>query len=325
MLDRILSFVVKIPLVDGIMTYATKRSFRIVYYHMISDSPLSYYFDTQLSEANFVKQIKWFKKHFNIISLEEALARLEANSSLDGYLSITFDDGFRECYDIVAPILLEEKITSTFFLITDCLDNKKLMWRNRLLYIINNVPKNKIIKLISEKPAIGPSTNLLKDSMQWGTNDKETFADFLWDGLVDISQNEWLEMNRPYMSTKQVKELLNTGFFIGSHTKSHPHCDRLNYNQFEEEVMGSIRYLEQKFSTKVLSFAYPFGDRAKKEYEIKISNQTHLKMMLGVRDRLSNINYPLDWERIGMENKNAHSKFFFRPINQLLQTNRHIL
>lgn len=325
MLKNILSFVVRIPLMDSVMTYVTKNSFRIVYYHMISDNMQSYYYNSHLSRANFVKQIKWFKNHFKIISLEEALVRLEANKSLDGYLSITFDDGFRECYDIVAPILLQEKATATFFLITDCLNNKKLMWRNKLLYIINNVPGDSITKFISDNPLISPSNNLLDDSRLWELEKLDTYSDLLWESLVDIPQNEWLETNRPYMNIKQISELINAGFSIGSHTKSHPLCDRLNYNQFEDEVIGSISYLEREFSTKILSFAYPFGSRAKKEYEIKLLNQTHLKMMLGVRDSLSNSNYPLGWERIGMENKNAHSNFFFTPLKQFIKNSQFFL
>ena len=303
------------------MTYVTKKSFRIVYSHMISDSIHSYYSNSQVSEANFVRQIKWYKKHFKIISLEEALARAESKYSLDGYLSITIDDGFRECYDIIAPILLQEKTTATFFLITDCIDNKKLMWRNKLLYLINSVPGDIIIKFLSANPTISPSKNLLADSMKWGVNNNDKYSDFLWDNLVNISQDEWLDLNKPYMTTKQILELLDIGFSIGSHTKSHPICDNLDYKDFEEEVVDSVSFLEREFSTKILSFAYPFGSRAKKEYETKLLNNTDLKMILGVRDSFGNKSNPSEWERIGMENKNAQSIFFFRPLRQYLKKN----
>ena len=115
------------------------NSLRIVYYHMVSDRNHAYYFnDKSISVDQFVKQIGILKKFFDVISLNEALMMLKSGQPLFNKLVITFDDGFRECSTVVAPILLEESVTATFFLIGNCLNNNDLMWRNKLLILQNN-------------------------------------------------------------------------------------------------------------------------------------------------------------------------------------------
>ena len=43
---------------------------------------------------------------------------------------------------------MKKKVTATFFLIENCIDNLDLMWRNKLLYIVNKCDKN--LELLAE-------------------------------------------------------------------------------------------------------------------------------------------------------------------------------
>ena len=52
---------------------------------------------------------------------------------------ITFDDGFRELYDIVAPILQEKKLTATIFLTRNYLDNAELGYDNKKSLILEQL------------------------------------------------------------------------------------------------------------------------------------------------------------------------------------------
>ena len=109
-------------------------SLRIVYYHIISDSDPEYYFPNKaLSIQEFRDHIKFFKRRYDIISIEEAIELSDNNQSLKNKLVITFDDGFQENYSIIAPILFENNVRATFFLISSCIDNQDIMWRNKIL------------------------------------------------------------------------------------------------------------------------------------------------------------------------------------------------
>ena len=48
-------------------------------------------------------------------------------------------------------------------------------------------------------------------------------------------------------------------------------------------------------------FAYPFGERASRDFENRLLNDCDLKLLLGINDQLKNTALKYDWERVGME------------------------
>ena len=114
-----------------------RDNFRIIYYHTVSNNKKPYHFN-HVRVENFKKQIDYFSDRYNIISLNEALKKDRNGENMKDYLSLTTDDGFVENYDIVSPILSERNLDATFLLIEDTIDNKTLVWRNQLLYVVNN-------------------------------------------------------------------------------------------------------------------------------------------------------------------------------------------
>ena len=102
------------------------ESLSIAYSHIVAPKTPLYYYESIPPKA-FQTQIQFFKKHYNIIGLHEALTKVHHNESLKNHLVLTFDDGYKSCYDYIAPILVEENATATFFLNTATLDNQHLM------------------------------------------------------------------------------------------------------------------------------------------------------------------------------------------------------
>lgn len=60
-----------------------------------------------------------------------------------------------------------------------------------------------------------------------------------------------------YMKTRMVKDLIKSGWEIGSHSARHQDVSQTQY--LETEVAGSKADLEKMFDIKINSFAYPFG------------------------------------------------------------------
>ena len=113
-----------------------KDSLRIAYYHIVASQSPDYYFDNKIiSPEVFRKHLSFFARHFEIVTLNEAMKMAEQGESLHRKLVLTFDDGFSENYSVIAPILKDAGIPATFFLIGNCIDNKELMWRNKLIVV----------------------------------------------------------------------------------------------------------------------------------------------------------------------------------------------
>lgn len=66
----------------------------------------------------FESYCQLFSRYFNVVSLSHFVERLEHGESVGGMLAITFDDGYRDNYDVAAPILKRWKLPATFFVTT---------------------------------------------------------------------------------------------------------------------------------------------------------------------------------------------------------------
>ena len=62
------------------------------------------------------------------------------------------------------------------------------------------------------------------------------------------------------MSWEQVRELADSGWEIGSHTRTHPHLTTLDDHQLEAELVRSRAELEEALGRPCETIAYPYGD-----------------------------------------------------------------
>jgi peptidoglycan/xylan/chitin deacetylase (PgdA/CDA1 family) len=303
------NFMRVLPVLNNVSRFK-KDSLRIVYYHIVSSETREYYFDNKtISPKVFREHLAFFKKRFHIISLAEALQMVENKESLHGKLVLTFDDGFAENYTVIAPILKEQGITGTLFLIGNCIDNKDLMWRNKLV-VIQKKAASKLPKLTSEAirafflPSMRNKEGLLEWSFRtWPMNKKDEIANFIWDGADIGTIAEYVKEKKPYLTIEQIRYLLNEGFEIGSHSLSHPVFSRLSYDEFKGEIVTSAKLLEATFGKQITSFSYPFGMKACPEFEQRLIKDggVAIKTLLGTKNRLDNYMNCLQWERDNLE------------------------
>ena len=285
-------------------------SLRIIYYHMVSKNKYPFYFDNKaISVDEFREQIIFFKKHYDIISLSDAIKIAKKGESLKRKLVITFDDGFTDNYTVAAPVLKDLKCNATFYLIGNCIDNKDLMWRNKLLLI--NQADEAIVKKGLEKVVKQYELNFsgFKNLMGWSfeaipMKKKEEVVNNLWELTMDISIEEFLNKHKPYMTNQQVIELHNEGFEMGSHSMSHPNFSKLTYEEFRSEILNSKDKIEQLIHKKVNSFSYPFGQKSSLTFEKRLlkENTDSIETFLGTRNKLKNTRENIiSWERDNLE------------------------
>lgn len=72
-----------------------------------------------LQIASFLRHLDYLQAHYRIISLAEFVSARRENIKLpSGAAILTFDDGVRNFFTVVAPILLERRIPATSFIVT---------------------------------------------------------------------------------------------------------------------------------------------------------------------------------------------------------------
>ena len=105
--------------------------------------------------------------------------------------------------------------------------------------------------------------NVLEYGLQPLARHKYRAIQFLVSNLIGKS-NEWEERKgearEPLMDAAQVREWLDAGHEIGSHTRTHPFLTRLSRHEAREEITASKKSLEDCFGRPIEHFCYPYGD-----------------------------------------------------------------
>ena len=69
--------------------------------------------------AAFERHCRFFRRHFEVVPLRDLVYRLEHGQRVDRHLAITFDDGYRDNFEIARPVLEKLSLPATFFIVTD--------------------------------------------------------------------------------------------------------------------------------------------------------------------------------------------------------------
>ncbi|HVC94130.1 MAG TPA: polysaccharide deacetylase family protein [Pirellulales bacterium] len=83
----------------------------VLFYHRIADEDPN---DWTCRYDMFARQMRWLKRHCDMVSLAEAQRRIRRGNHRPA-VSITFDDGYAENCDRAVPLLLAERIPCTYF------------------------------------------------------------------------------------------------------------------------------------------------------------------------------------------------------------------
>ena len=84
-------------------------------------------------EAQRFEQIlRWVARWFQVLPLDEAVARLAARTLPARAVAITFDDGYADNATVALPVLKRVGFPATFFIATSFLDGGR-MWNDTVI------------------------------------------------------------------------------------------------------------------------------------------------------------------------------------------------
>lgn len=223
------------------------------FYHVIANQELPHVLNYPYRSAEqFEKEIDFFTSYFKPVSLEQLPAAAKKNERI---FHLSFDDGLKECAEIVAPLLKRKGIPATFFVNTAFIDNKQLFHKYKASLILNHLNRTTnqpAEKLLAENHLSG--RNILKAEKQ-----QEAVLDEVA-GLFGIDFQKYLEQRQPYLTTSQLKALHADGFTIGAHSHDHPEFYKISEEQQVEQVKKSVQWVEENIPSKMKVFSFPFTD-----------------------------------------------------------------
>ena len=241
----------------------TSQNIILPFYHSISDVSLPHieHLYPVRNIASFIEDLDFFCTHYTPVSIELLYQIVHENKPIDKpVFHLTFDDGLKELYSTIAPILEERKIPATIFLNTNFIDNKELFYRYKVSLVIdeiktaNNPSHLRAIKQILDFEGSNWEGKLL--SLKY--KDQMVIEEIA--GILSIDFNKFLSINQPYLSTNEIQDLISRGFTFGSHSIDHPLFNEINAEEKRRQVTDSFALLEKQFNIKDKYFSFPFSD-----------------------------------------------------------------
>jgi peptidoglycan/xylan/chitin deacetylase (PgdA/CDA1 family) len=200
-----------------------------IFYHTVSDNYLPH-----INPLYTPRTVKQFKKDIDFICY--------VSQHLNVNFNISFDDGLRELYDTVLPILYAKRIPATVFICNDFVDNKNLFFRHKAA-------------LLAEKAT---SAKQRKQILSIHYSERSTLD--IIAKTLNVDFDDYLKNNRPYLTTDELKEMQQKGFTIGAHSIDHPLYKELTLDEQIRQTLESVYFVKRNFNEQNISFAFPFTE-----------------------------------------------------------------
>ena len=241
-------------------------------FHYVNGNQFNYYhFDKDDFEKVIIKLLDSGKR---IISFAEFKQMIKNNNrSINNCILLTFDDGTRDHYDVVYPILKKYNISGLFFLCSNIFEHR-ILDVNIIHQIIANSQFDDLFsnfqKMLIENNITNDNYNMLINT-EYDDKKMLYFKQMLQFILPDDIKNKILNklaniykvslnFDDYYMNIKQIKEMKENGMEFGFHTSTHKRLEKLSYEEQFNEIISNMDLLtKENIIDDDAAFSYPFG------------------------------------------------------------------
>ena len=205
------------------------------------------------------------RKGYRVVRLDEVLPLLRTPGSVQPFVALTFDDGYRDTVTEALPVLERHQAPFTVFATTGFLDRTARLWwieleralatlssaeialggRRHRLVVRTAREKDKAFAAIRDRLLEGGDSSLLAAMTQLCDA-----AGVSPSNLVDELCMDWKDLAR------LVDHPLAT---IGCHTLTHSRLAKMGPEPMRDELRVSRRQLEDRLGVPVRHVCYPYG------------------------------------------------------------------
>ena len=203
------------------------------------------------------------------------MARINAGDSAEGALVITFDDGFSGVYEIARPVLADAGLSASVFILTeagapippDRLLHFELLEIAFRLTAARNVGVSELglgqVSIASQRERVRALGRIKRELKRLAAPCHDRIHRSILHSL-GVAEEEIVVFARRFpkyrkLSCGQIVELLEMGWTVGGHTRTHPSLSSLDQTAIRSEIEGNLRDLQRAFGSRNFPFAYPYG------------------------------------------------------------------
>jgi peptidoglycan/xylan/chitin deacetylase (PgdA/CDA1 family) len=256
-------------LLAALERWPSKPGILVVTHHRIGDAGASR-FDRGVFSATAEQldaQVKYFKRHYNIVGGEELEALVLGKAPLKRLqVAITFDDGYLDNYTAALDVLRANDASATFFLVPPYVGTGFVPWWDEIAYLVRNTRVREIVLTVPEPLTVPLGGEVDREAaihrvLRHFKHPANRPESGFMEQLREQAQCSVPAVGRRFLDWDEARAMQKAGMTIGSHTMSHPLLGQLTAEQQRWELEESKKELEQELGVRIASVAYPVGSR----------------------------------------------------------------
>ena len=254
----------------------------VVTYHYVRDLPRTRFPKIRgRLVTEFEQQVNWLSQRCEMATLQSALGFLAGDYEPNRDLCLlTFDDGLKDHYLNVLPILAPRRIQGLFFISTVCLEEHRVLPVHKNHFLMAELEFSKYrsafldhLATLSDETSSVIDVEKAKQAYPWDSADVAVFKFFLNYRISEHLRVQVLEAlfekflgdeskfaRELYLSWAEAREMQRQGMVLGGHSKNHVALSSLDADGQKTDLTACAEVLRERTAPQALwPFCYPYG------------------------------------------------------------------
>jgi peptidoglycan/xylan/chitin deacetylase (PgdA/CDA1 family) len=274
------------PIRIGRIRYPVNPSLHVIMYHYVRDLPNTRFPKIKgMLIREFREQLALLTDRYEMATLESALEFIQGNyRPVRDLCLLTFDDGFKEHYCEITPLLMDGGIQGVFFLITSCLEGSHVapVHMNHFLMAALDFKEYRSA-FLSRLADVDPDWNnrtdvaasLAQRMYRWDIPEVASFK-YLFNFVLDFSVRDRILKDLfeekidevqsfaqyLYVNAEEARKMQAAGMIIGGHSHQHKPLAALADEELYSDLTTCWRLLLEHLQPQSFwPFCYPYGQK----------------------------------------------------------------
>lgn len=239
----------------------------ILMYHRVADELPDKLHDPHMyvTAQTLNMHLRELKRNFAFVTLEDLISN---NAKYPNSCTITFDDGWKDNFEVALPILSEHQAPATIFLSVADIGTNNWFWFEHIFHLANNIQVSRSLQ--------GEFIRFFKDVVpSWDKNEICTKSLLMLNEKLKLLSAECIHniIEQAYISLKckkpdfpivvnwnEVEKMGRFNISFGSHGMNHDILPLLNRVSKIKNIEGSLKILEERNINFTPFFSYPNGN-----------------------------------------------------------------
>lgn len=262
----------------------TPATLTVVMYHYVRDLPRTRFPRIKgLLTEDFRRQVAALGQRYEMATLETALAFVQGEYRPARDLCLlTFDDGLKDHFTDVLPLLAERRLQGVFFIPTACVEETRVASVHKNHFLLAAVDFDEyrrafLDELRCRQPEIPTEVDIatVAATYRWDTPEVAAFKfllnfrvpEALRDTILNTLFATYLGdepafARELYLSWEDARQMQGAGMVVGSHSHRHTALSILSDDRQREDLTTCTALLHRRLRPQRLwPFSYPYGKK----------------------------------------------------------------